>query len=40
MSLMSPTKKNKTNLGLNQGHLVRVVPVWVDFCMMYNLLQV
>ena len=36
MSQMSPTKKNMTNGCLYQGHLVRVVPVWVGCWVSYN----
>ena len=33
MSQMAVMKKNLTNLGLNPGHMVRLVPNWVDCCM-------
>ena len=37
---LSQTKKNPTNLGLNQGKLVRMVPVQVVCSVTQNLLQV
>ena len=38
MSLMTLTKKNLANLGLNPVHLVRSVPDWVDCCVAYYFL--
>ena len=35
---INPMNKNLTNLGLNPGHMVRLVPDWVDCCMAYDLL--
>ena len=40
MSQIFPEKDNLNNLGLNQVHLVCVVPVWMGCYMAYNFLLV
>ena len=37
---MSQMKKDTMNWCMIQGQLVRMVPVWVGFCVVKNLLQV
>ena len=32
----SQMKKNLMKLGLNQGHFVRMVSVWLGYCMAYH----
>ena len=38
MSQMNPTNNNMTNLDLNPGQLVRLIPDWVGCCVVYGFL--